>query len=102
MTKTGSLSQNPHWLECTDKNWFVAQTNYDWWEPQPSSDNRLGLAIENLLSLGRTVGSSQDGLFTTMSLLGNSTTRGVLNSKTIFTTIIDPLNGHAGVLVSSL
>lgn len=80
----------PHWLNCTEDNWYVVQANDDWWLPQPSYDDRVGLIIENFEKLGREKATTFDNTWETLSLLGNSTVHGVLNGFTVYTSVMRP------------
>lgn len=45
-------SENGPIKTLNDTNWFVAQTNYDWWNPVPTADDRRTPLLANLKTLG--------------------------------------------------
>lgn len=94
----------PLWIE--DNGWYLVQPNSEWWLPPPSGDDRLALASGVLDSLGALLpiqrgtyvvgqleGATFYGLWKTLSTPGNSTTRGVLNADTVYTTLMESEDG---------
>lgn len=106
LTKDGTNSSlRPHWIGCNGGEhtpWYAVQTNNDWWLPQPPHDDRMDLAISVLEGLGPFRGATVEGQLQVLSTLGNSTVRGVLNTETVFTTVMVPSSGTMPVLVRSL
>ncbi|KAH3766440.1 acid ceramidase [Pelomyxa schiedti] len=76
-------------------HWYVVQANYDVWEPPPEGDDRVSMASSFLDSLGQSVGATNYGLWETLSLPGNDTTRGVLSSSTLWTFLMDDNTGNS-------
>ena len=68
-------------------SWFVAQTNYDSWLPDDSSDPRRTAAQNTLQQMGRANAASQLGLY---AALGQYP---VHNPHTAYTAIMDPAAG---------
>merc|ERR1712216_670018 len=71
----------------TEKPWFLVQTNYDGWEPDPASDNRKTSAVCLLEEIGQD-DVSLDALWGVMSDKGKGKCkgkRGVYNGATIHT-----------------
>jgi hypothetical protein len=104
LTKTTTPGQvlNPRWLNCTeDSGWFVVQTNYDW-PYSPARDDRLGLAIDKLVALGRVEATTSDGIFEVLSVPGNASTAGVLNQGTVFSAVMRPQQGAQPRLLTTV
>ena len=68
-------------LDAIDGRWFVVETNYDHWEPPPSSDDRRDPAIRGMNATGR-------ANLTGGSLFNILSTPPVLNSGTSYTVIM--------------
>ncbi|XP_041350740.1 N-acylethanolamine-hydrolyzing acid amidase-like [Gigantopelta aegis] len=62
-------------------NWFLVETNYDHWEPAPTSDDRRHAAIKAMMVMGRQQISVQN-LFNVIS------TPLVKNKKTIYSVVM--------------
>uniref|UniRef100_A0A1X7U5P5 N-acylethanolamine-hydrolyzing acid amidase n=1 Tax=Amphimedon queenslandica TaxID=400682 RepID=A0A1X7U5P5_AMPQE len=63
--------------------WYVLETNYDHWEAPPKSDNRRDPGIKSMNTVGQ-AGINATSLFKVLS------TDPVLNSDTVYTTIMSP------------
>ncbi|KAI6656842.1 N-acylethanolamine-hydrolyzing acid amidase-like [Oopsacas minuta] len=61
--------------------WYVLETNYDWWEPPPSSDNRRDPAVKHMKDVGRSK-ISLDTLYEVLS------TPPVCNNGTTYTAMM--------------
>lgn len=68
-------------LNAIDGRWFLVETNYDHWDPPPSSDDRRDPAIRGMNATGR-ANLSRGSLFNILS------TPPVLNSGTSYTVIM--------------
>lgn len=68
-------------LDAENERWFLVETNYDHWTTPPPDDDRRDPAIKAVEEMGR-----QN--FTTQGLFGVMSTPPVLNSGTIYTTIM--------------
>lgn len=68
--------------------WYVAQTNYDAWTVQPPKDDRLGIAVAQMESLGQEAAATPEGMWKVLSTLGNDVSKGVLNAQTLYTSIM--------------
>lgn len=64
------------------KNWYLVQTNYDWWKEDDPSDSRRTDAIKALNKEEQNIAASENG---TMSIM---TTPRVLNDHTAYTAIM--------------
>ena len=70
---TASFNKTENYVEvlsdATDrKGWYMVQTNYDRWEPDPPRDPRRTVAEEHLAMLGRARGGSELGVWMTASV----------------------------------
>lgn len=74
---------------------FLAQTNYDHWLPDPSDDDRYTVASRVLRSLGPSLGPSQLGSFAVVS------SHPVWNSDTAYTVVMSPATGELHAFVRS-
>eukprot|EP01083_Nonionella_stella_P227473 807047_1 len=45
----GTINGTKNYLD-----WYIVETNYDWWEPAPSRDDRRGDAINYMNNMGQT------------------------------------------------
>jgi len=74
-------------------SWFLVETNYDHWKPQPSDDDRADPAIRMMKTLGQTGLDvpSFFGLFDTYPVLQQN--------LTVYTTIMSPATGFYDTLV---
>jgi len=70
-----------------DNLWFIAQTNYDNWKPQPKFDDRLTPCIKCM----QTKGKNQ---VTFESLFNVLSSRPMLNKETVYTTLMEPATGR--------
>jgi len=57
------LGQTPY----KSASWFLVQTNYDRWQPDPADDNRRTYGEEAMLRLGQSYGATQVGLWMALS-----------------------------------
>ena len=64
--------------------WYILETNYDHWKAPPKSDNRRDPGIKHMNMIGRN-GINATTLYTVLS------TDPVLNSDTVYTTIMSPV-----------
>lgn len=70
-------------LELDEEKWFIVQTNYDHWLPQPEKDDRYHPAIKRIEEIGQEHMNEQ-ALFEVLS--SNPTN----NDKTLYSTIMNP------------
>ncbi|CAF1116542.1 unnamed protein product, partial [Didymodactylos carnosus] len=70
-----------------DNLWFIIETNYDNWKPQPSGDDRLTPAIRCMKKYGL-----QNVTFA--SLFNVFSSRPVLNKSTVYTALIELSTGR--------
>ena len=68
-------------------NYFIAQTNYDHWQPDPAEDPRRTALEHYLNDMGPHVGTSTMGLFAAIS------TYPVHNPHTAYTAVMQPKTG---------
>jgi hypothetical protein len=88
--------EGPWCIPSGPQPWYVFETNYDHWEPAPKGDDRRATATEALASVGQS-GMGANGMYTVMTTAeGTNGTRGVLNSMTLYTVIMQPSTGHFG------
>ena len=72
-----------------DDAWFLVQTNYDHWRPDPASDPRRS-AAERML---REMGEAGVGGAAVLSLFAVASSYPVANPHTAYTAIMDPATG---------
>jgi N-acylethanolamine-hydrolysing acid amidase len=73
--------------------WFVVQTNYDHWEPDPADDPRRSAGEATMAQLGRGFGTTPLGLFVAASAYP------VHNPHTAYTAVMSPLSGELRAVV---
>lgn len=73
------------WLDAVEGRWFLVETNYDHWEPPPSSDDRRDPAIKAMNETGRNSLSvtSLYKVLSTPPILNDGTTYTVTMSASI-------------------
>ena len=74
-------------LELDEERWFIVQTNYDHWLPQPGNDDRYHPAIERIEEAGQE-NLNEENLFKIMSLEPTN------NKKTVYSAIMNPGTGY--------
>ena len=74
-------------LNSTESRWYLVETNYDHWNPPPSSDNRRDPAMNAMNNIGQ-------GNIDVNSLYKVLSTPPVLNSGTIYTVIMSASNSN--------
>jgi acid ceramidase len=70
-----------------DNSWFIIETNYDNWKPQPIFDDRLTPCIKCMQAKGRNQVSFEI-LFNVLS------SRPMLNKQTVYTSLMEPATGR--------
>jgi len=80
-----AVENEPLKLDAT--SWYLAQTNYDHWLPDPATDPRRSVATATLDQLGRSSASSPLGLFAVAS------TYPVHNPHTAYTAVMSARDG---------
>ena len=91
ITRDRWIAENFWYLNSTQ--WFLVETNYDHWKPQPSDDDRADPAIKMMKALG------QSGLNVT-SFYNLFDTYPVLQQNlTVYTTVMSPGSGFYSTLV---
>jgi beta subunit of N-acylethanolamine-hydrolyzing acid amidase/Linear amide C-N hydrolases, choloylglycine hydrolase family len=74
-------------IELDETRWFIVQTNYDHWLPQPAHDDRYSPATENIVKKGQ---ESIDE----KALLELLSTPPSFNFQTLYTTVLNPGTGY--------
>jgi hypothetical protein len=78
------------------KPWYVLETNYDHWLPAPGNDNRRATA-EGALAAVTQSGMGATGMYSVMTTAeGVNGSRGVLNTYTRYSVVMQPSTGHFG------
>ncbi|OMJ92132.1 hypothetical protein SteCoe_5120 [Stentor coeruleus] len=73
--------------ELDEMNWYIVQTNYDHWLPQPKDDDRYNPNIERLDMIGNNY-INEDQVYRLMIM------KPTLNSDTVHTAIMNPMTGY--------
>mmetsp|Transcript_12911 Transcript_12911/g.20509 ORF Transcript_12911/g.20509 Transcript_12911/m.20509 type:complete len:367 (+) Transcript_12911:27-1127(+) len=77
--------ERPLYLTASPHDWYLVETNYDYWRPTPTDDQRREAAIAMLDAVGQE-NISYDTLFNILS------TPPVLQPYTVFTSLVHPSN----------
>jgi len=89
VTRAQEESYNLWLLENSYLKWYNVETNYDWWTPAPTNDDRRDPAIKAMDNMGQTS-------LTQMNLYNEVMSQNpVLNDNTIYTTIMSAGNESA-------
>jgi len=88
ITRNQTGPRNLWWVNPKVNNtWFVAETNYDHWEPAPWYDDRIYYANKGMEAIGQ-----KD--VTLEKMFGVLSTKPVLNKMTVYSILMNPLLGE--------
>ena len=81
ITRAREAELSIRFIDTENDVWYVLETNYDWWDPPPSSDNRRDPAVKHMNQIGQSK-ISLDTLYDVLS------TPPVCNQGTTYTALM--------------
>jgi len=89
ITRDRDITRNAWTLpDTTGQPWYLLQTNYDHWLPDPPRDARRTYGDTFMNTIGQATGSTIDGIFSVLS------TWPVMNNHTCQTVMMQPATGY--------